>query len=128
MPEDYVQSAIRHWEDACHLADGSRYDNASHLVGFALECALKQQMQIAGAAAAKVHIPELFAAYRALMKGRQAKYVVDVAALSSGLESFANWSVNDRYQGNGFITEATWSARKQKTGKFFAAVGIRKTK
>lgn len=119
----YKQAAFRHWDDACRLGDASRYDNASHLVGFAVECALKEHLQLAGAVLDRVHMPELLTLYKLRMKGRRAR-AADVAPLSSGPHSFADWHVSDRYSADGYVQEETWKGRKLKAGRFFAASGL----
>jgi len=125
---DYVQAAIRHWRDSSDLGELSRFDNASHLLGFALECALKEKMQLAGAKAAKVHIPELFSAYRARMKGRQVGFSMDINLLASGPDSFFDWNVSDRYEADGHVTEVVWKGRKRRAGQFLASLGMMRKK
>ena len=44
--EDYPDAALKHCEDARHLAAGNRPDGAAYLAGYAVECALKTLVQV----------------------------------------------------------------------------------
>lgn len=125
---NYIQAAIRHWTDSSDLGDRCRFDNASHLLGFALECALKEKMQLAGANAAKVHIPELFNVYRARMKGRQVGFSMDINLLANGPDSFFDWDVGDRYEADGHVDEVLWKGRKKRAGQFMASLRMMRKK
>lgn len=46
MATDYGEAALRHYDDASHLAETQRFDNAAHLIGFASECAIKHAWNV----------------------------------------------------------------------------------
>jgi hypothetical protein len=124
--ENYEEAALRHYDDAHRLADLERYDNASHLIGIAAECALKTRIVHAGMSAKKVHLPEIVASYRNGMKGRTRGALIEANQLLDGPQSFSSWSIDDRYLGNGHVDQPLWDQRRRKTGALFAALGMRK--
>jgi hypothetical protein len=124
--DNFQDASLRHYEDAQILADQARFDNASHLIGIAAECALKARIELEGLNSDKVHLPAIVKSYRVTMKGRQRAALNEAADLLSGPESFATWDISDRYRATGYITEVMWEQRRRKTGVLFAALGMRK--
>ncbi|MFC8848359.1 MULTISPECIES: hypothetical protein [unclassified Micromonospora] len=115
----YARAAVRHYDDAVFLHDGSRLPNADHHFGFAVECALKSMILrftpatmnpkkpnrpaatrpwVADPATGKPvdygHLPWVAADLALLTRGRSAARLS--AALGS-LAAFDTWSVEDRY-------------------------------
>jgi hypothetical protein len=124
--ENYEEAALRHYDDAHHLAELRRYDNASHLIGIAAECALKTRIVSKGMSAQKVHLPKIIASYRTMMGGRRSGALVEAQQLLDGPQSFSNWSIDDRYLANDHVDGPLWEWRRKKTGALFAALGMRK--
>jgi hypothetical protein len=128
MPENYAQASVRHYIDAAKLADGRRYDNAGHLIGFAAECAIKHafNMLVPASQSPKVHLPELAKAALKRMKSRNpvaSPMQSLLAQLGSGY--FQNWTVESRYSGDGFITEASYLRWHQIATRTLLAAGLR---
>jgi len=124
--DDFSDAALRHYNDAHLLAGTNRFDNASHLLGIAAECALKARMKLEGLNSAHVHLPDIVRSYRVAMKGRQRAALNEAADLVDGADSFSTWDIADRYRTTGHVTEVIWEQRRRKTGVLFAALGMRK--
>lgn len=103
MPEHYQQAARRHFADAERLARDKRWENASHLLGFAAECALKHLLtdlrpkeQVP-----HTHLPVLADTAKKHLKGRRHQALLRV------IESptyFDGWTVDQRYHPDGSVT------------------------
>ena len=95
--EDYADAAQRHINDAklLHLQD--RLANASHLYGFAVECALKSillGLKNKGNAP-RVHLPALFDEFKnhSVARGNAAL----VSQVKKCAAKFTGWAVEQRY-------------------------------
>jgi len=111
MLADYPKAALRHWADATHLAalPAPRIDTADHLLGIAVECALKALLIAAGAPSDaggvrdpshRVHLPDLWTEYLAFASGRSGAYHARIQALGT---PFSTWSIDARYVGDGHV-------------------------
>lgn len=97
--EDYVNAAQRHFDDAklLHTQTPSRLANASHLYGFAAECALKSIMLGSKnkGNVPRVHLPALFNEFK------NHSVTIGNAALACKVKKYAakftSWAVEQRY-------------------------------
>ncbi|MEV7201194.1 hypothetical protein ACWELO_25285 [Streptomyces sp. NPDC004596] len=131
----YAYAALRHFEDAVFLFDGSRLPNADYHFGFSVECALKSLLlrftvatmepKKPGGEAAKApwvkdpatgkvahsysHLPWVATDVALLTHGRSA---TRLAAALSGLAAFDTWSVGDRYLDGSQVVEADVRQRR----------------
>jgi hypothetical protein len=101
MMEDYADAAERHFDDAklLHTQVPSRLANASHLYGFAAECALKSMIRKTAPNAAfygqKGHFPLLLTEFQNhSIANNNADLVRSVKQAAIGLDK---WSINQRY-------------------------------
>lgn len=111
MPLDYRDAAHRHWEDAEHLFDGSRWANADHLYGLAAECALKAVMLRLGMRLHPsgrpedpyaVHIDRLWSQFSVFASGRGGhRYAVHISGHSN---PFWDWDIGQRYHHRSYCT------------------------
>lgn len=123
--ERYQDAALRHYDDANHLADCERWDNAGHLMGFAAECAVKHAVQ--GQTKAQVphcHFPELTQKIRKI-GGRNALQTAHKALSRTGQPSaFDDWDVASRYGATGQVTACQFRAWQRAAGRVMRAAGI----
>jgi hypothetical protein len=97
--EDYADAAKRHFDDAklLHSNTPSRLANASHLYGFAVECALKSIMLgvKSKSNAPRVHLPALFDEFKnhSVAKGNDAL----VRGVKKYAAKFTGWTIEQRY-------------------------------
>ncbi len=97
--EDYADAAQRHFHDAklLHSQIPSRLANASHLYGFAVECALKSIMLGVKRKGnvPRVHLPALFNEFKNHSVARgNATLVREVKKQTA---NFTGWTVEQRY-------------------------------
>lgn len=97
--EDYADAAQRHFDDAklLHSQIPGRLANASHLYGFAVECALKSIMLgvKSKGKVPRVHLPALFNEFKnhSVAKGNFAL----VYGVKKYASKFTGWTVEQRY-------------------------------
>jgi hypothetical protein len=128
--EDYPNAAMRHLRDANQLHDLQRFANASHLYGFAAECALKaiaqrafkpaQQRSIHG------HIPAVFSELATLNKCGQDQYLSKAVARVQPF--FSYWAVCQRYAPEGATAFAPKTVGEQRDGAHHACKLMRQVK
>ena len=104
LPVDYMDSHIRHWEDAEFLYNDHRLPNADHLYGFSAECGLKAVLLKLGmrvdqlgrpeSSGLRIHIQGLWPKFKGTVNGRAGGWFL--SKLPSG-SPFADWSHHDRY-------------------------------
>lgn len=103
MQTDFYDAHVRHWDDAERLYGASRWANADHLYGLAVECGLKRLMITFGMPIGadggpvqksdKVHAEQAWDHYETYRSGH-------VAGASYGLpiaNPFLDWNVSQRY-------------------------------
>lgn len=103
MQTDFYDAHVRHWDDAERLFGVSRWANADHLYGMAVECGLKRLMitfgmplGVDGGPAQKsdwVHADQAWDRYEAYRSGH-------VAGIGYGLpvaNPFFDWHISQRY-------------------------------
>ena len=126
MPENYGQSATRHFADAQSLAGVERWDGAGHLIGFSAECALKHGVlgfrqeidSIRG------HFPELIeVAKRQLQQRRQ----TGLYTILKNAQLMSGWAVDMRYYEDGSVSQETYELWKQQAYTILHAAGIKRT-
>lgn len=110
VPDNYAEAAVRHLDDAEHLASLGRYDNAGHLVGFAGECAMKQKLRdLTQRAGENFHghhpSPQTQLRTQLQRRGMQGQWL----ALCAGPTLFPDWDVNHRYSSDGVVTHQMYS-------------------
>jgi len=125
-PECYDQAAIRHFDDAEHLASNQRWNGAAHLIGFAAECALKYAIASLrpGQDVPHRHIPELLSIAR---KHLQQQNHRGLYALIGQADYFADWTVNDRYSADSAISPSSYELWRSHARRTIGAAGLRRT-
>lgn len=121
-PEDYEASAIRHFKDAGALAQGSKWDNAGHLVGFAVECAIKHKIGVVGEGEVKQHLPEMLPAARKRLGTRQ--NFVGLFNLIKG-DVLKGWSVDHRYSQDNRVTKEIYEDWSRQAQRIMGASGLK---
>lgn len=94
---DFLDAAVRCWQDACLLDRQDRLATADHLYGICVECALKAVMEaVSGGQLSKkyyVHLPQIWEEFQC--------YQPPIGANTYGARAvpnpFPDWSVYDRY-------------------------------
>lgn len=125
---DYEAAALRHYRDAERLAAAQAFENACHLMGLAAECALKKgaggftrpkDAEIIG------HLPQIKAEVRLLLQGRGAQG--RLLQFAADRVHFSDWSVNDRYEADGYPDAVKYTSWKASARAAFVAASIRWT-
>jgi hypothetical protein len=123
--EDYSDAAARHFEDAklLHSQLPPRLANASHLYGFAAECAIKCIMRGDGSSGkvpkgGKGHLPLLLREFElhSIAKGNAALQK-RVQKCASGL---SNWDIDQRYHRQATFLAQTVNAEAESAQKLLA--------
>jgi hypothetical protein len=122
--DDYESAAIRHYNDAIHLRDSGRLDNAGHIIGFSAECAIKHKIKSlqSSSGAPHGHFPELLAIARKHLRGR---------ALTSSMyqliknDVMKGWSVHRRYHATGSTSSAELAEWIVAASRLLATAGIK---
>jgi hypothetical protein len=114
MPESYDEAALRHYNDAEHLAKSQRFDNAGHLVGFAAECAIKYAFEvIEQEASPRLHLPELVNVVLKRIHGRSCRQSpLRDLLVKTRYGFFHTWRVNARYYNDGYVDSKTYQSWK----------------
>lgn len=125
MAENYSESAIRHFQDSELLAKDSRWANASHLVGFAAECAVKYRLENLRptAEAPHVHFPSLLAVARKHLNGRRDTALHTVLKMSALMDG---WNVNDRYAADSSVGKPQYDVWRQHASRLMSAAGLKR--
>lgn len=122
--------------DADRLLAASRFDNASHLAGFAAECALKAVLcsagnvgtpssgpptvHVSGKKISLSHLPKVWNDAGLYLQGLTAFTVPQLSALLRGKNPFDGlkgekpWDIGDRYEADGVVTPSI--ARRHRDG------------
>lgn len=122
--EDYNSAAKRHFTDAQHLDALKSWDNAGHLLGLGVECALKKKCAInrAEIPAGKGHLPDfVFIAKKKLNKRTDTQLI---ACLNSQLLS--GWIIANRYHATGSIDQNKFKQWMQQATNIYRFSGIKK--
>jgi len=126
MAEDFRSASTRHWNDASLLFKAGQLDNANHLLGFAVECAIKMVIQTAGPLPKNPngkrilgHLPDLWT---------QAKlYAVHHADLMLELQAvnpFLQWRIEDRYSISGHVSSSDLTPRMTAAKAILSKAGV----
>ena len=107
--EDYADAAQRHFDDAelLHLQTPCRLANASHLYGFAAECAMKSIMLGAKSKGntPRVHLPALLKEFKNHSVAKGNAQLVNV--VTNHVAKFSSWAVEQRYHNQTMFTVET---------------------
>ena len=120
--DDYKSSAVRHYNDADKLNKSESFDNAGHLIGIAVECALKHKLSSSTGMSIEGHIPHLLQSVKRQLNSRNDSPLISV--LSSPV--LHGWHINDRYRATGTTTEQQVSNWFQDAKKIFRNTGVKK--
>lgn len=125
MPEIFDQSALRHFEDAETLTSGGRFDGAGHLLGFAVECAIKHAVMSLrpSMGAPHVHLPHLIEKAKKTIQGRRKH---SIHKLLERPNFMSGWDIGHRYSADGTVDEAQLRAWRDDASRTISAAGIRR--
>lgn len=123
--EKFDDAAIRHYVDAKYLREADRLDNAGHLIGFAVECAIKYCISTLKSPPKKpsVHLPKLLPIARIHLGPRGINNAKIYNALRTDILS--GWLVENRYFSNGHTKKDDLDLWIKQTGYLFSAAGIK---
>ncbi len=127
MPDNYAQAAIRHLNDAEHLAASARHDNAGHLIGFAAECAIKVAAAGFFRPGERIdgHLPnKIKNVIRAKLQGRGITGQL-LALVDARSSFFAEWDIEARYWDDGSITPEKYAVWLKDAKRAFGIAKIR---
>jgi len=103
MTADFLDSHIRHWQDAELLYDNNRHANADHLYGFSAECGLKRLMVCFGMTVKtdgspsdskdRIHADKAWDRFESYRSGQATGAAYAVGTINP----FADWKVDQRY-------------------------------
>jgi hypothetical protein len=103
MRTDFLDSHQRHWDDAEQLYGASRWANADHLYGMAVECGLKRLMIAFGMPIAtdggpvqqsdRVHADQAWDRYETYRSG----HVAGARYALPANNPFLDWHISQRY-------------------------------
>ncbi|MET3715411.1 hypothetical protein [Pseudomonas sp. PvP001] len=127
MPENFEDSAVRHFDDAEILAAAGSIDGAGHLIGFSAECGIKHGIRILMSETDHVHghFPELVdKAKRALTQRRQ----TGLYGILKNRNLLENWKVDLRYSSNHAIEKSVYEEWRRQTYTILHAAGLRRRK
>jgi hypothetical protein len=125
MPESYAQSAVRHSEDADHLAEEGHLDGAGYLIGYAVECAIKSAVEATrpAAGAPHVHLPRLVEHAKKALQGRRRHSVFTILEQDGFMKG---WSVDVRYEPNGHIDAEKFQRWRTNANRTLGAANLRR--
>ncbi len=120
MQTDFLDAHNRHWEDAGHLFNDSRWANADHLFGISAECGLKRLMISFGMHVEvtsgtplqkedRIHAQQAWTRYEAYHSGHRqgAGYQLPTN------NPFADWKISHRYAHRNGFDQARAEAHRQ---------------
>ncbi|WP_157064035.1 hypothetical protein [Methylobacterium tarhaniae] len=127
MPDDYAAAAARHYHDAESLAANARYDNAGHLIGFAIECAIKKKLREIHKNPTMIcegHHPTVQAELRRTLssRGMSGPWL----SISQDKKLLQGWLVGDRYSADGAVSQAKYGEWLASAQKVLSVAGIKK--
>lgn len=125
MEEDFPAAARRHWGDAKLLDQEQRWENADHHYGFAAECALKSALQVMGSFRDdhRRHINVLWNKMQATAFQRR---FPGLASLLAGPNRFADWDVEQRYCGDGAVTQTALQGHRNYARRLLIAANLKR--
>ncbi len=123
MTENYSEAPYRHFADSNHLAQSSRWGNASHLLGFAGECAVKHCIETLRPAAGGTHghFPELIDIARKHLRTRRDAAMNAVLKIPKLMEG---WHVNLRYEEDSAVGQAQYNAWRAHAARLLGAARL----
>ena len=126
VPESYLESALRHFEDSDLLAGGGRVEGAGHLIGFAAECAIKHAVASTppGAGVPHVHLPQLVERVRKTLRGRTQSSILTALCRPNFM---SGWVIENRYDANGTISVAQYRSWRDDANRVMSAAGLRRS-
>jgi len=125
VSESYSESALRHSADADRLAANSQLDGAGYLIGYAVECAIKQAIVVTrpAAEAPHVHLPELVERAKKTLQGRKQSSMSQVLQQSTFMQG---WQIELRYAGDGAVPAERFQRWRADANRALAAANLRR--
>lgn len=125
MPESYAQSALRHLADADRLAAVKAFHGAGYLMGYVVECAIKNAVEGTkpNATAPHKHLPDLIEASKKMLQGRRHQPMHIILASPQLMDG---WSTALRYEADGAVEEATFDCWRSSALRVLAAAGLKR--
>jgi hypothetical protein len=123
--DHYEQASLRHFVDAETLAQHQRWGGASHLVGFAAECALKLRIKSLSSAGPhpKGHFPEFIEVAKKHLNGHQHRAI---RSLISSPDFMRGWNVHLRYSDDASVGKDDFERWQANAKRVMAVVGSRR--
>lgn len=123
--ENYSEAAYRHFDDSDHLAKMSSWGNASHLIGFAAECAVKYRIKTLrpAAGAPHGHFPDLLDIARKHLRNRRDTTMHSVLKQSKLMDG---WHVSLRYGENNAVGQAKYKEWRKDAARLLSAAGLKR--
>ncbi|WP_200347074.1 hypothetical protein [Halochromatium glycolicum] len=122
--EDYTAAARRHWADAQLLDREQRRQNADHHYGFAAECALKSALQAMGYFREEAHRKHINVLWNRMQATAFQHRFPGLVGLLAGSNRFDDWDVEQRYHGDGAVTEEAIKVHRDCAHRLLRAVGL----
>lgn len=121
---NYSEAALRHYEDAEHLASKGRYDTAAHLLEFAAECAIKHSIEALRPQnrAPHLHFPELVEAAKRQIKGRSGHPLFTILQTNGFM---SGWKIDHRYASSGTVSERQYETWRGQARRAIGAAQLR---
>ncbi len=126
VPESYSESAMRHSEDADHLAERGRLDGAGYLIGYAVECAIKSAIKATrpAANAPHQHLPRLVEHAKKMLQGRRKHSLFTVLTQAGFMDG---WNIDVRYESSGRVDAAMYERWRNDANRTLAAANLRRS-
>ncbi|WP_143039900.1 hypothetical protein [Pseudomonas salomonii] len=125
MPENYEQSALRHFSDAEKLANSGSLGGAGHLIGFSAECAIKYCVANLRPEneVPHVHFPQIIEAAKKQLQGRRQSAMHNTLKRP---ELMLGWKIEQRYSPDNTITQDTYNKWREHASSIIFASGLRR--
>ncbi len=122
--ENYKSSALRHFSNALVLQMAKEFDNAGHLLGLAVECAIKNKCNLSRQDFSKGdgHLPNLLIIAKKNLNHRSDSSLISV--LNKNVMNA--WNINDRYCTTGDTSEEQVRKWVEDAKLIFRNTGIKK--
>jgi len=125
VPESYSESALRHSADADLLAASGALHGAGYLIGYAVECAIKQAIVATrpAAEAPHIHLPDLIERAKKVLQGRKPSSMFQVLRQPTFMQG---WQIELRYAGDGAVPADQFQRWRADANRALAAANLKR--